>query len=98
MLVFVPKGMLGVRLTVSAIFGLSCSLRGWYRALQNWRLHRHVCVSRLNGVVKHNCRMWGNKCRHSHCAPLHAVSVQFSVLFVCAFGAVKTVCLDHIQL
>jgi hypothetical protein len=58
----------------------------------------YVCVSRLNGVVKkYDCRMWENKYK-PHCSPLHAVSVQFSVLFVRAFGVVKTVCLDQIEL
>ena len=42
--------------------------------------------------------MWENKSKPSHCASIHAVSVQFSVLFVCAFGAVKTVCLDKTEL
>jgi hypothetical protein len=42
--------------------------------------------------------MWEKKSKRSHCAPLHAVRVQFSVLYVCAFGAVKTVCLDQNEL
>lgn len=84
MLVFVPQGMLGVRLTVSAIYDLSGVRYGFEGYVR-------VCVSRLNGVgKKHNCRMWEKKSRRFHCAPLHAVSVQFSVLFVCAFGAVQT--------
>ena len=42
--------------------------------------------------------MWENKSKPSHCAPHHAISVQFSVLFVGAFDAVKTVCLGQIEL
>jgi len=43
MLVFVPQGMLGVRLTASAIAELSGSYVVWCRALQIWRL-RALCV------------------------------------------------------